>query len=178
MNVNSGLVNHLRLKKGLHLFDILYPNSIRPLYVYDLRFKDPVFSEEQQSEVLGSRTIHTIEHLLAHFLRNGSSDNDTTVSIFPYGCKTGFGVISELPPLKFLDKLKEGIQLSLESDKIPFATPIQCGNWCWTSLEGAKKEMSDFLNLIENIIQDDIVNVPRIDDSCVEDINKSIEIMR
>lgn len=102
MNVVSAQVDHFKLKSGIHLQEVREIAGVR-LYFYDLRVIEPEKVNNCRYDNLSPRTSHTIEHLLAHNLRQVCEDTEgrdagEIVSVFPYGCLTGFGVISTIPP--------------------------------------------------------------------------------
>ena len=72
-------VNHLVLEPGIYL-----SRQDGDVITYDLRFKKP-----NAGEYLDNGALHTIEHLLATYVRN-SAFADRVVYAGPMGCRTGF----------------------------------------------------------------------------------------
>ena len=81
--------------------------------------------------------IHSIEHLMATFLRNNKEWADKTIYFGPMGCRTGFYVIfaGDLKSEDILDVLREGAEyvLSYESE-IPGYSPRDCVTILTTTL--------------------------------------------
>lgn len=99
---------------------------------YDIRFITP------NSGSISTGGIHTLEHLLAGFLRD---ELDKVIDVSPMGCRTGFYLIKfNVTPLKEIKKAVENsLKKVLESKEVPAANEIQCGNFKDHSLEDAKE---------------------------------------
>lgn len=103
---------------------------------FDLRFTQPNRAEMQ------SEGIHTLEHLLATFLRD--SDEvfaSRIIDISPMGCRTGFYMTlwGEWEPSEIAAKVSDALALVLKAESIPADNAIQCGNFRLHSLELAKQ---------------------------------------
>ena len=85
--IASFTVNHLDLLTGVYVSRKDYLGD-QVLTTFDLRFTRP--NEEPPMDNPG---IHSIEHLVATFLRNHREWADKTVYFGPMGCRTGFYVI-------------------------------------------------------------------------------------
>ncbi|MCI8519971.1 MAG: S-ribosylhomocysteine lyase, partial [Clostridia bacterium] len=77
--IKSFQVDHRKLDKGIYISRI-----DSDIVTYDLRFCKP-----NSGTVLDNVTMHTIEHMLATFLRN-SEFKDDIIYFGPMGCQTGF----------------------------------------------------------------------------------------
>ncbi|MGH4051214.1 MAG: S-ribosylhomocysteine lyase [Clostridium sp.] len=99
---------------------------------FDLRFMQP------NAEYMDITAIHTLEHLLAGYMREVL---EGIIDISPMGCRTGFYMIvwNDVSVNKVIETLNYGLKKVLESDAIPAANEIQCGNYRDHSLETAKK---------------------------------------
>ena len=64
--------------------------------------------------------IHSIEHLMATFLRNNKEWADKTIYFGPMGCRTGFYVIfaGDLKSEDILDVLREGAEYVLSYEEV------------------------------------------------------------
>ncbi len=107
--------------------------------VFDLRFCVP------NEDAMGSKGIHTLEHLFAGFIRNHlNSDNVEIIDCSPMGCRTGFymsvlGNPSEKKVAKaWKQSMKDVLKVKSESD-IPELNLHQCGTYKMHSLKSAKK---------------------------------------
>lgn len=100
---------------------------------FDLRFVQPNRAE------IPTAALHTIEHLLAGFLRDGLGD--IVIDASPMGCRTGFylTLFGEPEPAAVLDALVAalGRVAAFEGD-IPGCSELECGNWRDHSLPGAR----------------------------------------
>ncbi|MBN5990348.1 S-ribosylhomocysteine lyase [Clostridioides difficile] len=106
---------------------------------FDLRFLQP------NVESFGTAAMHGLEHLLATYLRDTL---DGVIDLSPMGCRTGFYLILwgyvDAKTVKI--GLEEALKKVLESDKMPAATAIECGNYRDLSLFGAKEYAKDVLD--------------------------------
>lgn len=112
---------------------------------YDIRLKRP-----NQEPVIDVSAMHSLEHIIATYLRNNKAWQDEIIYWGPMGCLTGFYLI-----LKGNRKPKEIYQLILDSflevekyTEVPGATEVNCGNYLLHNLNMAKwyaKEFSDYL---------------------------------
>lgn len=112
---------------------------------FDIRFMQP------NKEAMNMSGIHTIEHLLAVYLRE-ENIGELVIDLSPMGCRTGFyftlwGDISEEDIKKpIINSLKK----ILDTEEIPAANEIQCGNYKEHSLEEAKEYADKFIKNLDN----------------------------
>ena len=83
--VSSFDVDHLTLREGLYLRSVYTINDELAVHSWDMRFRAPM-----DYAPLGSGEVHTIEHLMAYYLRLDPVIGKSIVSFCPMGCKTGF----------------------------------------------------------------------------------------
>ena len=112
---------------------------------YDIRLKKP-----NREPVVDVSAMHSLEHIIATYLRNDKKWKDEVIYWGPMGCLTGFYLI-----LKGNRKPQEIYQLILDSflevekyNEVPGATEVNCGNYLLHNLGMAKlyaKEFSDYL---------------------------------
>lgn len=100
---------------------------------YDLRFVQP-----NQAEI-PTGPLHTIEHLLAGFLRDelGASVIDAS----PMGCRTGFylTLFGEPAEPAVVTALTSALKrVAAHTGEIPGCSELSCGNWRDHSLPGAR----------------------------------------
>lgn len=112
---------------------------------FDIRFMQP------NKEAMNMSGIHTIEHLLAVYLRE-ENIGDLVIDLSPMGCRTGFyftlwGDISERDISK---PIVNSLKKVLETKDIPAANEIQCGNYKEHSLEEAKEYAEKFIKNLDN----------------------------
>lgn len=107
------------------------------IYKFDIRFCQP------NKEAMEPAAIHTLEHLLAVYLREHGQkfSHFDIIDISPMGCQTGYYlVVSGKPSVdEIIDLLKITMESALEVKEVPAATEKQCGQAKLHDLEGAKK---------------------------------------
>lgn len=108
--IASFTVNHLDLLTGAYVSRKDYQGDV-VLTTFDLRFTRP--NVEAPMDTAG---IHTIEHLVATFLRNHKVWADKTIYFGPMGCRTGFYVIfaGDLESEDIIDVLREAADFVLD----------------------------------------------------------------
>lgn len=133
--------NHDTLAVGLHM-----QTDANGINTFDLRFKKP-----NAGDYISPKALHTIEHLLATVLRN-SREKHNIVYFGPMGCRTGFYLLTlRLNYAETLALLKECIPVALSLEDIPGSKREECGNCTEHDLAGAKKELKEYLTILENI---------------------------
>ncbi len=105
---------------------------------FDLRFLQP------NVESFGTAAMHGLEHLLATYLRETL---DGIIDLSPMGCRTGFYLIvwDDVDTSVIKTGLEKALKMVLDSDEVPAATPIECGNYKDLSLFGAKEYAREVL---------------------------------
>jgi len=102
---------------------------------FDVRFTQPNKAEMQ------SEGLHTLEHLMATYLREGSEDfAKAIIDISPMGCRTGFYITlwNKWEPLFVASEVTNALKKVLSAESIPAENEIQCGNFCLHDLNLAK----------------------------------------
>lgn len=110
---------------------------------FDIRFTQPNKAEMQ------SDGLHTLEHLLATYLREGDiAFAQAIVDISPMGCRTGFYITlwGEWEAAKLALEVTKALELVLKAESIPAENEIQCGNYKLHNLPLAKEYAGDVLN--------------------------------
>ncbi len=112
---------------------------------YDIRLKKP-----NREPAIDVSAMHSLEHIIATYLRNNNEWKNEIIYWGPMGCLTGFYLI-----LKGNRKPQEIYKLILDSflevekyNDVPGATEVNCGNYLLHNLGMAKwyaKEFSDYL---------------------------------
>jgi S-ribosylhomocysteine lyase len=106
----------------------------------DLRFTQP------NKEFLDIASMHTLEHLLATYLREGNKYN--IIDLSPMGCQTGFylTLFNKINLEEFKVFFISVLNKILSATQIPGASEIECGNYKSHSLDGAKKSARKILD--------------------------------
>jgi S-ribosylhomocysteine lyase len=111
---------------------------------WDLRLVQPNRGE------IATAPLHTIEHLLAGYLRDALEDQPVQlVDASPMGCRTGFYlvVLGEPRPDTMLAAAREALAaVAAHEGEIPGCSPERCGNWRDHSLHGAKAWAQEILD--------------------------------
>ena len=151
--IKSFQVDHRVLTKGIYVSRI-----DGDVVTYDLRFCHP-----NTGVLLDNSSIHTVEHMLATYLRN-SEIKDDIVYFGPMGCQTGFYMLirDRVGYNTVLEVLKDVLNKTIEYNGEVFgASEIECGNYKNLDLEKAKIACKEYLAIIRDtteIIDYDEVN--------------------
>ena len=133
--------NHDKLERGLYECTVMHGVT-----TWDLRFKKP-----NDGDYISPKALHTVEHLLATTLRN-SARKDDIIYFGPMGCRTGFYLLTvNMTKGEVLPLLKESCRQALEMDEIPGSRREECGNYLEHDLEDAKRQIKDYLDLLDTL---------------------------
>lgn len=137
-NIKSFELDHNAMTPGFYCL-----GESGGVYTYDMRFK---FSNK--GDYISYAALHSIEHLFAVVIRN-SEIKDKVVYFGPMGCRTGCYL------LLFDTKEDEAKRITiqclkkcLELDYVPGTTQKQCGNYKEHDLDGAKREIAAYLDIL------------------------------
>lgn len=102
---------------------------------FDVRFCQP------NAEFMTTGGIHTLEHLMAEFIRD---EMDGVIDLSPMGCRTGFYLTVFGSPDE--ESVGDGIKRVLaqvaawdDAEAVPGVDPVMCGNWKDHDLAAAKR---------------------------------------
>ena len=144
--IPSFQVDHTKIKPGIYVSRV---DEIGKEFVttFDVRMKRP-----NVENYITPKAMHTIEHVVATFLRNDEKEKDKIVYWGPMGCLTGCYLIvkgkadpKDIYPLV----LRAFKYLADYSGEVPGATPVNCGNYSLHDLESAKKEAKKYVEILE-----------------------------
>lgn len=137
-------VDHTRLNKGVYVsrIDKLGDETVT---TFDLRMKRP------NREVIDIKAVHTLEHLVATFVRNDIDFADRIVYFGPMGCLTGMylivhGALSSKDILPLLIRAFDFI--AQFEGEIPGVSEVECGTYRLHSLRDAKAEAIGYLEVL------------------------------
>ncbi len=139
--IASFTVNHDILQKGIYVSRI-----DGDVITYDIRMKLP-----NGGEYLSMRAAHTIEHLFATFARN-SEHGDKIIYVGPMGCKTGFYLLvrDTLSHAQAIALVQESMAfIAAYEGEIPGSSKIECGNYLYHDLKGAKAIAADMVKVLK-----------------------------
>lgn len=155
--IASFTVNHLNLLPGVYVSRRDYIGS-EVVTTFDLRFTRPNLEPPMDNP-----GIHSIEHLVATFLRNHPVWSDKTIYFGPMGCRTGFYLIlvgsyesKDIVPL-----LKEMYRFMADFEgEVPGASAKDCGNYLDMNLPMAKYLSKKYLTEVLENITDEQLHYP------------------
>ena len=140
--IASFTVDHTVLEPGLYL-----SRRDGSVVAFDLRFKKP-----NTGDLLSNSQMHSVEHLVATFLRN-SAGKDAVVYFGPMGCQTGFYFLFDG------DKLTNGqaiallravfAQAAVDDGPMPGCSAAECGNYRNLSVEEGRACCAWYSRLID-----------------------------
>lgn len=147
--IASFTINHDLLTPGMYVSRIDGEDI-----TYDLRLKYP-----NQGNYLAQPAMHTLEHLVATFVRSGDMF-DQVVYFGPMGCRTGFYLILR-------DSISKDAAIALVRDafafaanfegEIPGAKRMECGNYLEHDLAGARAEAAAYCQVLAHCSPDSMV---------------------
>lgn len=126
---------------------------------YDIRVTRP--NVEPAVDVAA---MHSLEHIIATFLRNDPDWKDQIVYWGPMGCLTGFYLIMKgnREPKEIHDLLLRAFQSVENVEEVPGASAVNCGNYLMHNLEIAKWHARKFAAyLAENANNSMIFEYPK-----------------
>lgn len=111
---------------------------------YDLRTRRP-----NCGDYMDNRTMHSVEHMLATYVRN-SEISDDIIYFGPMGCQTGFYLLVRNACHKTVLKvITEALKKIIAHTGEMFGnSEIECGNFRNLSLEAAQRECSQYLEIL------------------------------
>ena len=148
--VSSFDVDHRILREGLYLRSTYKINDSLSVLSWDLRFCAPI-----DKKPLSAGTVHTIEHLMAYWLRLDEKIGKSIVSFCPMGCLTGFylstmnDITADDIRAALLDVGAKVFPIKSKEDIIGM-TEIQCGNPALYDIEGANEAIAKYMDIIRN----------------------------
>ncbi len=164
--IQSFSVDHTRIVPGIFLSraDRLGEYAVA---TYDIRLKRP-----NREPVIDVGAMHSLEHLIATWLRNHPGWKDEVIYWGPMGCLTGFYLILKgNRPSRELYGLMLGAFKSVEAaQQVPGTAPENCGHYLMHDLEMAKWYAREFAAYLEaNAENSAIFEYPRTERVVTED---------
>lgn len=156
--IESFAVDHTKIVPGIYVSRVDYVDS-HAITTYDIRLTCP--NIEPSIDVAA---MHTLEHIIATYLRNNDEWKNAIIYWGPMGCLTGFYLIlkgshvaGNIYPL-ILDAFKHVLTV----EDVPGATAVSCGSYRMHNLEIAKwyaRRFSAYLDAHKN--DPSIFNYPK-----------------
>ena len=140
--ITSFTVDHDLLTPGIYISRV-----DGDITTYDLRTRIP-----NGGEYMDSRTMHSVEHMFATYVRN-SEITDDVIYFGPMGCRTGFYLLmsggTEKNAENFAALCSALDKILAHEGKMPGAARRECGNFRALSLPAAKKEAEKYLSVLD-----------------------------
>lgn len=146
--VSSFDVDHRTLREGLYLRSTYAINDQLSVLSWDLRFCAPM-----DRAPLSAGVVHTIEHLMAYYLRLDSVVGKSIVSFCPMGCQTGFYLstmndVSAEDIKEALHRVYKKVFPITSTDDIVGLNEVQCGNPRLYAIEQTNEAMSRYIEVL------------------------------
>lgn len=149
--IPSFAVDHTKIKPGIYLSRkdgfVGCHNNVCAC-TYDIRMTCP-----NKQPAIAPAAMHTIEHLVATYLRNDEFWKDQLIYWGPMGCLTGFYMITkgEYSPQFIRGSLIAAMKFIINYEgQVPGTDVTQCGNYLMHDLPMAKWEAQQYLDRLED----------------------------
>ena len=143
--IQSFSVDHTRIVPGIFTsrVDVLGEYKVT---TYDVRLKRPNIEP-----AIDVAAMHSLEHIIATYLRNDPEWKDEVIYWGPMGCLTGFYLIlkGDRAPRDIYDLLLSAFKSVEINEIVPGAAPVNCGNYLMHNLEMAKWYAAEFVSYLE-----------------------------
>ena len=163
--IPSFSVDHTRIIPGIFESRVDTIGS-EVLTTFDVRMKTP-----NAEPAIAPAAMHTIEHVVATYLRNHPEWKDKLIYWGPMGCLTGFYMIvkgrpaaSEMYPII----LASFEHMSGYEGPVPGATPKNCGNCLMHDLPMARWEAKRYVEYLKNAEGKNIFEYPKTEKLTLE----------
>ena len=112
---------------------------------YDIRLARP-----NVEPAIDVAAMHSLEHIIATFLRNDPDWKDEIIYWGPMGCLTGFYLIlkGNRPPREIYDLILRAFRAVGDAQDVPGATAKNCGYYRMHNLEMAKWYAAKFADYL------------------------------
>ena len=113
---------------------------------YDIRLTRP-----NREPAVAVAAMHSLEHIIATFLRNDPDWKDEVIYWGPMGCLTGFYLIlkGNRAPREIFDLLLRAFHAVENVQSVPGTSPENCGNYLMHNLVMAKWYAARFADYLE-----------------------------
>ncbi|MBQ9276776.1 MAG: S-ribosylhomocysteine lyase [Clostridia bacterium] len=166
--IQSFSVDHTRIIPGIFTSRVDHLGEY-PVTTYDIRLKRP-----NREPVIDVAAMHSLEHIIATYLRNDKDWKDEIVYWGPMGCLTGFYLImkGDRAPQEIYDLLLAAFKAVGDATEVPGATAVNCGYFRMHNLEMAKWYANEFVSYLEaNKTSAAIFEYPRAERLVTDDGN-------
>lgn len=144
--IASFQVDHTRIVPGIYVSRTDEIGTEKAT-TFDIRMKRPNIEP-----AIHPNAIHTIEHIVATYLRNDPEWKDRIVYFGPMGCLTGnYLIVKGTPTPQEIHPLVVAAfeHLAGYAGDVPGATAVNCGNYLLHDLQIAKWEAGEFVKRLK-----------------------------
>lgn len=164
--IPSFTVDHTRIVPGIFISreDTVGDSMVT---TYDIRVTRP-----NREPAVDVAAMHSLEHIIATFLRNDPDWKDEIIYWGPMGCLTGFYLIlkGNRAPKEIYGLLLRAFRSVQDAEDVPGATPENCGNYLMHNLGMAKWYAAKFADyLASNAENPKIFEYPKAERLVTED---------
>ena len=143
--IQSFSVDHTRIVPGIFTSrtDTLGDYTVT---TYDIRLKRP-----NREPVIDVAAMHSLEHIIATYLRNDPDWKDEVIYWGPMGCLTGFYLIlkGSRAPQELYEIVLSAFKSVENAEEVPGATAVNCGHYLMHNLAMAKWYAGEFAAYLE-----------------------------
>ena len=164
--IQSFSVDHTRIVPGIFTSRVDYLGEYT-VTTYDVRLRRP-----NVEPVIDVAAMHSLEHLIATYLRNDPDWKDEVIYWGPMGCLTGFYLIlkGNRPSREIYGLLLGAFRSVSDAQEVPGAAAVNCGYYRMHNLEMAKWYAREFAAYLEaNADNSNIFEYPKAERLVTED---------
>ena len=143
--IKSFSVDHTRIVPGIFTSRTDHLGSYS-VTTYDIRLKKP-----NREPVIGTAAMHSLEHIIATWLRNNEYWKDEVIYWGPMGCLTGFYLILKggREPREIYDLILGAFSSVENVQNVPGISPEHCGYYRMHDLAMAIWYAREFVSYLE-----------------------------
>lgn len=156
--IQSFCVDHTLIVPGIFTSRVDTHNGAE-ITTYDIRLKNP-----NREPAIDVAAMHSLEHLIATYMRNEPEWKNEVIYWGPMGCLTGFYLIlkGRRTPQEIYNLILDSFKSVSKAETVPGATAINCGNYLLHNLNMAKWYAEEFVAYLEdNADNSDIFVYPK-----------------
>ena len=143
--IQSFSVDHTRIVPGIFTSRVDHLGSYA-VTTYDIRLKRP-----NREPVIDVAAMHSLEHIIATYLRNDPDWKDEVIYWGPMGCLTGFYLIlkGSRAPQELYGLILKAFRSVSDAQEVPGTAPQNCGYYRMHNLDMAKWYANEFAAYLE-----------------------------
>lgn len=143
--IQSFSVDHTRIVPGIFVSRQDKVGS-EIVTTYDIRLKRP-----NREPVIDTAAMHSLEHIIATYLRNDPDWKDDIIYWGPMGCLTGFYLIlkGDRSSREIYELILSAFKSVNDAKDVPGATAVNCGHYLMHNLAMAKWYAQEFASYLE-----------------------------